>query len=184
MKYITSVLTVVMVIVLAFSIFHSRKEKEEAKFENQYIKLNIAELYMVLNDDKMTTMHDMSYVFRGRVYLDSALEKSGYFGVLRVAMVCCAADTIAAGFRIPAKYLPEGTKNGDWVKVYGKAKRIGRDKEGETDLSDKASRTMSGSPISVSVRNDFIFVPDRVEAIDIPDDGYMYKWNQSGPYNY
>lgn len=184
MKYITTVITVIMVIVLAFSIFHNRQKKEVQAFENKYIKLNLAELYMILNDDKMSKMHGMDYVFRGRVYLDSALEKEGYFGVLRVAMVCCAADTIAAGFRIPAKYLPEGTENGAWVKVYGKAKRIGKDKEGETVLGDKSSRTMSGSPISVTVRNDFIFVPDKIEKIERPDDGYMYKWNESGPYNY
>lgn len=183
MKY---VLPVILIFIIGFIAFNAGKSSrvEKTVSEDNYVKINIAELYLILNDDKLTPMHGMDYVFRGRIYLDGGLKKSGYFGVLRVAMVCCAADTVAAGFRIPMEYLPAGIKNGSWVKVYGRAKRVGNDKEGETPLTDKTSKTMSGSPVTVSVRNDYIFLPDKIEETEQPEDGYMYKWSNKPPYNF
>ena len=159
-------------------------EKREISFEKNYTALNLAELYMILNSSDMKTESADKYVFRGRAYLDSTLTEHGYFGVLRVAMVCCAADTIAAGFRVPIKYLPKGAENGTWVKVYGTAVKVSDDKGKETQLNDRASRTMSGSPIDVSVRDDYVFRPDKIEKTEIPDKGYMYKWRLKPPYNY
>lgn len=183
MKYILPVFSVLLICLLIYKMPFAEGITQTSS-EDKYIKINIGELYLILNDDRLAPLREKDYVFRGRVYLDSGLRQNGYFGVLRVAMICCAADTVAAGFQIPLEYLPEGTANGSWINVYGRLNRLNDNKEWETDLNDKSSRSMSGAPQVVSVRNDFIFLPDKLEETEGPQDGYMYKWNTKPPYNF
>jgi uncharacterized membrane protein YcgQ (UPF0703/DUF1980 family) len=174
---------ILLILTTLLSLSACNSGEKISEFDQNYRKINIAELYMLMGNQDMQQMHGDPFVFRGKIFIEPELTKQGYFGIVRVAMVCCAADTVAVGFKINMKQLPTGLENGDWVKVYGHNEKSGKAAE-VMEIEDKTTKNSLGIPIYVLVPNDFIFIPDKIETIQTPDDGYIYYFSTSPPFHY
>lgn len=160
------------------------KETEQPIRVGEYIKINIAELYLIIDNPAKRSMLGEKFIFQGQIYEDPEFRDAGFFSVLRIAMVCCAADMVGLGFRVPLEYQPADISHGSWVNIRGHlvcdepAPSL-PDQENQEDLSG-----MRNMPVSLSVRSDCRFIPDKITPIDQPDIAYIYFWNSEPPYYY
>jgi uncharacterized repeat protein (TIGR03943 family) len=146
---------------------------------NDYIPINIAEMYMILYNNPPKKVNEIikknNYVFRGFIYRNQKLEKLGQFAVMRVAMSCCIADAVALGFRIKTED-EANYKNDDWVRVYGHLEKFKPDKLEETvDISGIAN---------TDLKNDFMFIADKLEPDREPQSPFIVEWKEKAPFAY
>jgi uncharacterized repeat protein (TIGR03943 family) len=147
--------------------------------DNEYIPINIGELYMLLYNNPRKKVDSIiknnRYVFRGFVYRNRQLDKKGQIAVMRVAMTCCIADAVALGFRISTNGIRK-FKSDDWVRVYGHMSRFKPDKVEQTVDIDGLANT--------DLKEDVMFVVDLIETEKEPDEPFMLDWKPAEPYAY
>ena len=86
---------------------------------------------------------------------------AGSFKLLRLVMVCCAADVMPVAVKIEAKLPPTGTREMQWLKVTGRVHYRPRVK----DPSDDTNYGDSPEPVIVA---------DSIKKITAPAEKYLY----------
>jgi hypothetical protein len=174
-------LFVVLCIMTPFAKVHSAVSKPVRVIQDgqEYIPINIIELYMVLNNNppkKVDQIIDHNrYVLRGFIYRNSKLDHVANFAVLRGVISCCIADACAFGFRIKSDVFKQYV-NGEWVKVYGKLARFKPDQlENAVEIESSANS---------EVKEDFMLVPDKIEVDREPKSPFVLDWKDKEPFSY
>lgn len=130
----------------------------------EYIKINLSELtdLCVNNDEKKLSKN---YVLRGSVVREEKLDSAGRFGLVRLGIFCCVVHAIPIGLAVKYDRYAE-LNNGEWVKVYGRIKRV----------SNISIKDDDNDP-SAAVKKAFVIIPDKVVKINVASDPYIYLFN-------
>ena len=143
----------------------------EKKFDKEYIKINIAELTTLIENNS-SQIDSNNFLFRGQIYRSGA----GEYKVLRTAVACCLADAISIGLKVRTD-LPVDYADGQWVKVYG---HITEETKSEPFDSHLAKATGFMTVIQPGV----IFQADALKEIDMPDLPMIFQFHQQEPFVY
>ncbi len=162
------------------TIFPERVSGRELLGGKEYVRLNLGELYVIAGSkdpDKLSN----NYVVRGIVYKNADLAKNHECGLVRIVIVCCAADALAVGIRFPDANTAR-LETGKWVKIYGHLQK-------RTSSSNEQYNNISLSSQQVYITdsrlvNEWYLAPDRIESLPEPTDPYIMKWSEKEPYNY
>jgi hypothetical protein len=149
--------------------------------DQEYIKLNIGELYLLVQkiqpdiDPEDSPVLKNRYVLRAVVKHHPELKKNGQFMLMRAVVWCCLADATGTGFRVPydnLDLLPDGA----WVQVYARLQKLPKRAPAIYMLLDKTRVSW--------INPDFILVPDRIVKVSPPDFPYIFERETKEPYNY
>jgi len=158
----------------ALSNISAPKDSRVRKDNTDYIKINVFELYE-LCDTNEKAVKGKSYVMRGIVHKPTHLTDKGQFGLMRIVMWCCAADSTAYGFRVPYTQL-DSIKDGTWIKIYGRP--IKKTSLDEDVTTDKTFATYD------DIQKEWIFDVDHVETTHEPKDPFITYWSRKEPFKY
>ena len=162
------------------TIFPKRVLGRELLGGKEYIRLNLGELY-VITDSKDPDKSSRNYVVRGIVYKNADLAKNHECGLVRIVIVCCAADALAVGIRFPDANTAR-LDTGKWIKIYGHLqKRASPSNEQYNNIN------LSSQQVYITdsrLANEWYLAPDRIESLSEPTDPYIMKWSEKEPYNY
>lgn len=147
----------------------------EQKNGIDYIKINTFELYE-LCDSKGHEFTGKPFVMRGIVYKPEHLISMGEFGLMRISMWCCAADSTAFGFRIPYDNL-NSLKKGSWVKVYGHLEKQSGNKSKNSDSKSNFAKYDE-------IHKKWYFKADYIETTDKPEKPFITYWSSKEPFYY
>jgi hypothetical protein len=156
---------------------------------NEYVKLNVVELWMIADGDGDSDVEggatpgsdaqDLGtggrVALRGQVRLLPAAEGAPpRFAIVRVAVVCCLADAVASGFVVQGP-MPEGVKEGDWVRVLGTTEPL----EGAAPrLGDVYT-----PGVTLTVLHETLAIgPDAVEPAPMPDPPFLFEFRMDEPF--
>ena len=162
------------------TVFPKRVNGEELLGGKDYIRVNLGELY-VITGSKDPDKLSKNYVVRGIVYKNADLAKNHECGLVRIVIVCCAADALAVGIRFPDANTAR-LETGKWLKIYGHLQKM-------TSSSNEQYNNISLSSQQVYITdsrlvNEWYLAPDRIESLSEPTDPYIMKWSEKEPYNY
>jgi hypothetical protein len=140
-----------------------------------YLKINTAELYYLLKKGDMDKKVE-AFVVRGIVKRSAELDRMGQFALLRVNMVCCAADAMAMGVTVSSKDLDK-LSDGEWVRVFGKMRPLqSAQKLMELPTLDSIPYTM--------IYDKAVLRADEVEIVGRPEAPYMFELPGDTGYHY
>jgi len=140
----------------------------------EYIKINLAELYM-LTEKKEPNKMDTHYVVRGMVKRSRALDDLGQFALVRNAVFCCLADSVAMGFRV----LYDGSEelaDGQWVEVYGTLSPLTQGLPDPEFQSEGLHLTLLSESYGLT--------PSKIVSIEEPEIPFMFDFKEQEPYAY
>ncbi len=135
----------------------------------EYVRLNLAELFILA--DQRPKDAPTRFVVQGLVRRSAKLDKLGLAAVSRLAVVCCLADAVEAGFLADLGDAPAG----DWVEVYGRLEIL---------ADPKAAKSPPRNPeAAVSVLNEhYRIVPEAVVRVDPPQMPYIFEFRDKEPF--
>ena len=143
----------------------------ETRFDKEYIKINIAELTTLIENDS-PDVYSQNFLFRGQIYRSG----DGEYLVLRTAVACCLADAVSVGIRVGAD-TSSSFVDGQWVKVYGRVK------------DDPVSRPLNRHLLRVTgfmtvIQPGAVIQAEALEETDPPDLTMMFQFRREEPYAY
>ncbi len=135
----------------------------------EYVRMNLAELFLLA--DQRPTDAPARFVVRGVVRRSPALDGQGQALVSRVAVVCCLADAVAAGFLADLGHTPQG----QWVEVYGRLEPLG--------AAPRSSDLPKTPEAAVTVCNErFRIDAEGVVPVSQPEMPYIFEFSEKEPY--
>jgi uncharacterized membrane protein YcgQ (UPF0703/DUF1980 family) len=140
----------------------------------EYIKINLAELYM-LSEKEGPFRIGTHYVVRGMVKRSPTLDSSGQIALIRNAVFCCLADSVAMGFRMQSSDVDK-LADGQWVEVYGTLSRLAE------ELPDHALQT-EGLHLTL-LNESYTLTPSKIVSIEAPEIPFMFDFKEQEPYAY
>ncbi|WP_449241866.1 TIGR03943 family putative permease subunit [Desulfovibrio sp.] len=145
-------------------------EPSRVTFEGrEYVRMNLAELFLLA--DQRPKDAPARFVVRGEVRRSPALDGQGQALVSRVAVVCCLADAVAAGFLADVGDLPQGR----WVEVYGRLEPLARaPRSADLPRSPEAAVTVCNEHYRIAVEG---AVP-----VSPPEMPYIFEFREKEPY--
>ncbi|MES9996859.1 hypothetical protein [Desulfovibrio aminophilus] len=145
-------------------------ESSRVTFEGrEYVRMNLAELFLLA--DQRPTDAPARFVVRGVVRRSPALDGRGQALVSRVAVVCCLADAVAAGFLADLGDAPDGR----WVELYGRLEPLG------PPLS--AASLPRNPEAAVTVCNErFRIEAEGVVPVSPPGMPYIFEFREKEPF--
>jgi hypothetical protein len=140
-----------------------------------YTKINTGELYFLAREGTFQEL-DQDFVVRGVVARTPEMDAMGYFALLRVNFVCCAADAMAMGILVAYPDVQQ-LEPGQWVRVLGHPRVL--------DSGTKLPPPPSVNDAFYSTVSKKIVLPaDEVEPVYRPVKPYMFELSAEKPYNY
>jgi hypothetical protein len=140
----------------------------------EYIKINLAELY-VLSEKKEPVKISAHYVVRGIVKRSRPLDSLGEFALIRNAVFCCLADSVAMGFRVQYDD-PEELADGQWAEVYGTLSPL---------TQELADPEFQAEGLHLTVLNEsYGLTPTKIVSIEEPEIPFMFDFEEQEPYAY
>jgi hypothetical protein len=162
----------------------------------EYIRINTVELFGVCEEEPHKTGE--RYTVRGIVLRTPELDSAGQFVVARLAVFCCLADAVAAGFRVQGDGAAQGLRNGQWVQVYGKLEEAPSGSsppelhfEGDADDWHNQHAQAQESPLSelpfkgavaTAIHPRYIIAPDKVSITEEPELPFIFEFRGVEPY--
>lgn len=146
-------------------------EPSRVTFEGrEYVRMNLAELFLLA--DQRPKDAPARFVVRGEVRRSPALDGQGQALVSRVAVVCCLADAVAAGFLADVGDAPQGR----WVEVYGRLEPL----KGKLPPASKLPRNPEAA---VTVCNEHHRIKvEGVVPVSPPEMPYIFEFREKEPF--
>lgn len=139
----------------------------------EYVRMNTAELFMLLAADSGTAPKRVA--LRGMVRRSPEMDRQGRFVLVRMAIVCCLADAVAPGFVVVgSKSLPE---DGAWVSVAGRFEPLAVDKAGVGSIAVQGV-------ISTLINDKFVIYSRKTEQVKRPELPFIFEFRREEPYAY
>lgn len=140
-----------------------------------YTKINTGELYFLANEGADQEVFQ-DFAIRGQVGRTPELDQMGYFALLRVNFVCCAADATAMGILVAYPDV-RNLEPGQWVRVLGHPEVLNNPEKLPLPpiLNDAFYSTVSKK---------IVIQPDDVTPGYRPAKPYMFELSAEKPYNY
>lgn len=160
--------------------FPWKKDKQTVSRENRhgrdYIPISVYELYTLCDKGGIENFQQdaFAFVLRG-VILSDGMPTNGHSGLFRATQWCCAGHEVAWGFRLQVA-VPETIDGGDWVKVYGRVKKV-------TATDNEVKLTTPLAPTS-KLRNDYELLVDHMETTQVPKEIYTTYWSIKEPFHF
>lgn len=148
-----------------------RQFSREKRLDQEYIKINIAELTTLIESDSPLIQAEQ-FLFRGQIYQ----SETGEPVVFRTAVACCLADAISVGVRIKTS-TPIGDTEGQWVKIYGRVIE-------DTESPSTARRIDKIGSFMAIIQPGVVIQADAVEKIDPPEFNLMFQFRREEPFAY
>lgn len=140
-----------------------------------YTKINTGELYFLAREGTPRDL-DQNFAVRGIVARTPELDALGYFALLRVNFVCCAADAMAMGVLVAYPDVRR-LEPGQWVRVLGRPRVL--------DSATKLPPPPGVNDAFYSTVSKKIVLPaEEVEPVYRPAKQYMFELSAEKPYNY
>ena len=174
----------------------------ETRDGREYVRLNVAELYLLTETDGLTP--PQRFVTRGVVRRTPALDAAGEFALVRMSVICCLADAVAPGFTVrppgvpPEVEAPGGASSaedspgggqlaatlaapslpdGSWVRVYGRLEPL-------PEKAPHGDAVSLPGVIGTFVSHGWRIVPDRVEPVGPPEIPFIFEIRDAEPFAY
>lgn len=140
----------------------------------EYTRINLAELYQL--GEKPESEESPKFVaVRGFVQRSEELDSQGQFAILRTAVFCCLADSVAMGFRVRYDRVKE-LADGQWVEMYATFERSPK------KLPAPALRVQGITLVVLS--KSALLVPSKTIPIDEPEIPYIFDIREHEPFAY
>ena len=140
----------------------------------EYIKINLAELYM-LTEKKGPNKMATHYVVRGIVKKSHTLNNLHQFALIRNTVFCCLADSVAMGFRVQYDDLDK-LADGQWAEVYGTLSRSAQEVP-DSGLQNKG--------LHLTVLNEsYLLTPFKIVTIEEPEIPFIFDFREDEPHAY
>jgi hypothetical protein len=165
--------------VSAFGPAALHKEKPRVTMNgSEYVRINLAELYMLSNDAKNRPNGPpaLGYVVRGIIKRDARMDHLGQFALVRNTVFCCLADSVGMGFRVQYGSHVDELSDGQWVEVYGTVKGL---PEAMPDLGLR----IKGMNLTV-LSDSHILIADKIVGIEAPEIPFIIDIRSAEPYAY
>lgn len=151
-------------------------EPRPIKNGNAYLRLNLAELYIML--DKERTDYPPRFALRAVVVRTPELDARGYVLLKRTAVVCCLADSMELSFAARGQDL-DALQTGDWVEVFGRLEPL--DEKGADKGLVKAAPKAEGPSLSLT-NPKFRIQVQAAEPVRAPDFPYLFEFREQEPF--
>ena len=154
----------------------ARPQQSRATWQGQeYIKLNLGELRNLIMQQPAQALGG-HWLLRGFIYRQPQLEARGQAAMLRNAVFCCLADSVALGFVLESPELA-GLDNGQWVQVYARLE--------PAQLSPALLEKVKLPGVFITnLDQKHLLKPLRVVKIDAPQIPYMFGFRDQEPFAY
>ena len=147
-----------------------------------YIRINIGELFLAMRTPSKPGPLGRRIVFRGKIFRRADLDRKGFLGIMRTAIVCCVMDANVLGIKLVHTRRTRRMNTGRWVKVYG---RLIKQRGPALIILKNSSFNVAGNlPKFAGIRGDYTLIPDRIVPIPKPKDYFITKWKKREPYVY
>ena len=153
------------------------RDPRETYDGREYVRLNVAELFFVANEQR--TDHATDYVTRGMVRRAPDLDAAGQIGLMRVAVTCCLADAVGLGVRVAVDD-PSRFADGSWLKVWGRLRAEPLPAKNKNIFR----RWPTGPGVLTALDREQVLVPDHLEREERPGLEYVFDIRRSEPYAY
>jgi uncharacterized repeat protein (TIGR03943 family) len=140
-----------------------------------YTKINTGELYFLAREGSLQELDD-DFAVRGIVARTPDLDALGYFALLRVNFVCCAADAMAMGVLVEYANV-KTVESGQWVRVLGRPRAL--EKNAQLPPPPVMNKVFYST-----VAKEFVMIADEVKSVYRPAKPYMFELSVEKPYNY
>jgi hypothetical protein len=141
-----------------------------------FVPITLPELFLHSQAEEPAAFLDGSVVLRGEVARLDELDKQNEFVLTRLFIYCCLADSLRVGFRV-LQGEDFKVEPGDWVVLYGKLVPA-------PPLSDEVGEIVLPGVGMTAVNEEFILLPERMEATNAPDIPFVFELKRDPPFNY
>jgi len=131
---------------------HLSGEIDEIRFPS----IDLTDLYYESREDSEFSK-EREFMTLGVVKRLPELDLEGHFILMRMLMVCCVADALAVGFRVPYEKVSD-LKDGDWMMVCGNLAK--------SEMQLQTPQFRFGTAMFSSVSEIYLIEPEKVLPYD------------------